>query len=141
MLVRLLYTSQCDEIRPELLDAILLRSRERNPALGITGILCHGGSVFLQALEGGRDSVNRLYNRIAQDPRHRDVTLLRYEEIGERLFTGWSMGQVNLSRVNASLLLKYGERAELEPRGLSGAASMAMLQELIATASVVCRNT
>jgi hypothetical protein len=49
------------------------------------------------------------------------------------------MGLVNLERVNASLLLKYSESATLDPYGVSGMASMALLGELMATASIVGR--
>lgn len=140
MLVRLLYASRCDALTPEMIDSILANSREHNPALGITGILCHGGHVFMQVLEGGRDVVNTLYNRICRDDRHRDVTLLHYEEISERRFAGWTMGQVNLSRLNPSLLLKYGERPVLDPYSVSGRVSMALLEDLIATAAIVGRT-
>lgn len=140
MLVRLLYASRCDALTPEMIDSILANSREHNPELGITGILCHGGHVFMQVLEGGRDVVNTLYNRICRDERHRDVTLLHYEEISERRFAGWTMGQVNLSRLNPSLLLKYGERPVLDPYSVSGKVSMALLEDLIATAAIVGRT-
>ena len=139
MMVRLLYASRADAVSPDMIDAILAQSRAHNPVLGITGILCHGGEVFMQVLEGGRDVVNRLYNQIAADPRHRDVTVLHYEEIAERRFSGWTMGQVNLARVNPSVVIKYSERPQLDPFCVSGRASMAMLEELIATASIVCR--
>ena len=140
MLVRLLYASHADTVGPDLIESILHQSRTHNPELGITGILCHGGDVFMQVLEGGREVVNRLYNQIAADPRHRDVTMLFYEEIAERRFSGWTMGQVNLTRVNPSVVLKYSERPVLDPFCVSGRASMAMLEELIATASIVCRT-
>ncbi len=73
----------------------------------------------------------------AADKRHLDVVLLSYEEIGERRFAGWSMGQVNLSRLNPSLLLKYSETAVLDPYAVSGKVSMALFEELVATASIV----
>jgi hypothetical protein len=50
------------------------------------------------------------------------------------------MGQVNLAKVNPALLLKYGERAELNPFQGSGHATLALLDELIATALVVSRG-
>lgn len=141
MLVRLLYASRAKApLTPEVIDAILQASRKANPAAGITGLLCHSGDVFMQVLEGGREAVSALYNRIANDPRHTDVILLRYEEITERRFAGWSMGQVNLARVNPAILLKYSTKAELDPYAGCGQASMAMLEELIATASIVSRN-
>ncbi len=139
MLVRLMYASRAtDSINQEALASILKKSRQNNPATGVTGVLCYSEGLFLQLLEGGRLPVSQLYNRIANDPRHRDVMLLSYEVIGERKFAGWSMGQVNLSHLNASLLLKYSETATLDPYAVSGAVSMALFNELVATASVVC---
>ncbi|MBI3380940.1 MAG: BLUF domain-containing protein [Aquabacterium sp.] len=140
MLVRLLYASRAAEaLTPEAVDGILAVSRKDNPALGITGLLCYSGDIFMQVLEGGRDAVSQLYNAISHDPRHRDVVLLDYEEITERRFAGWTMGQVNLARVNPSILLKYSERPVLDPYAVSGKVSIALLEELIATASIVSR--
>jgi hypothetical protein len=140
MLVRLLYASRCKTPGTDTIETILRQARETNPRLGITGLLCHGGEVFMQVLEGGRDAVNALYRKIAQDERHSDVTLLHYEEISERRFSSWTMGQVPISRINQSVLLKYGERAELDPYAVSGAASAALLEELIATAAILGRG-
>jgi Sensors of blue-light using FAD len=141
MLTRLMYASRAVEaVRPELLNAILKKSTQNNPAVGITGLLCFSGEIFLQVLEGGRLPVNNLYNRIAQDPRHTNVMLLSFEEIEERSFANWSMGQVNMNRLNPALLLKYSETAELNPYAVSGKVSMALLTELVATASVVCSS-
>ena len=44
---------------------------------------------------------------------------------------------VNLEQVNPSLLLKYSETATLDPYGVSGTASMALLHELMARASIL----
>ncbi|KQW38855.1 BLUF domain-containing protein [Rhizobacter sp. Root404] len=139
MLVRLMYASRATEtVRPEVLNAILKKSTHNNPAVGVTGVLCFSGEIFLQVLEGGRGQVSKLYNRIAQDPRHQEVVLLSYDEIDERSFAGWAMGQVNMSRLNPALLLKYSEAAVLDPYAVSGKVSMALFNELVATASVMC---
>lgn len=140
MLVRLLYASRAAEpVTHDLIEAILQSSRKHNPASGITGVLCYGGEVYMQVLEGGRDAVNALYNKIVRDERHRDIALLHYQEVAERKFSGWTMGQVNLAKVNPSLLLKYSDRPVLDPFAASGRASMALLEELIATAQIVGR--
>ncbi|MBP6897701.1 MAG: BLUF domain-containing protein [Pseudacidovorax sp.] len=139
MLVRLLYASRAVDVSPGALDSILSTGRAHNMASGITGILCYGGGVFLQALEGGRTAVNALYAHILRDPRHKDVVLLHYEEIQERRFGGWTMGQVNLNKLNASTVLKYSERPELDPYAVSGKVSLALLEELMATAAIVGR--
>jgi hypothetical protein len=140
MLVRLLYASRSVEpIDTALIDSILAQSRRRNPSVGITGILCQSGEVFMQVLEGGRTAVNQLYNQIVRDDRHKDVVILQYEEVAERRFAGWTMGQVNLAKVNPATLLKYSETPALDPYQMAGTASMALLEELIATAQIIGR--
>lgn len=138
MLVRLMYASRANPaVDQDELIAILRKSKANNPSLGVTGVLCFSEGIFLQALEGGRSAVNKLYNRIASDSRHTQVELLSYEEIGERRFAGWSMGQVNIARLNPALMLKYSERPTLDPYAVSGAVSMSLFEELMATASIV----
>lgn len=139
MLVRLLYASRAVDTKPEAIETILAQSRQFNPASGITGILCYGGGIFLQAIEGGRNAVSDLYGHIQKDVRHKDVVLLHYEEISERRFGGWTMGQVNMEKINSSILLKYAEKPELDPYSTSGAVSMALLEELMATACIIGR--
>ena len=140
MLVRLLYVSRdIDKNAQGAIESILEASRGHNISNGITGILCYGGDVFLQAIEGGRGAVNTLYNHIAKDARHKDVVLLHYQEIRERRFGGWTMGQVNLSKLNTSIVLKYSERPEFDPYAVSGDVSLALLEELMATASIIGR--
>jgi Sensors of blue-light using FAD len=140
MLVRLLYVSRlADPTKPEVIDGILSDSRKHNPELGITGILCYGAGIFLQAIEGGRSQVSELYNHICKDKRHKDVVLLDFQEILERRFGGWTMGQVNLAKLNTSIVLKYSERPELDPYAVSGKVSLALLEELMATASIIGR--
>lgn len=139
MLVRLLYASRATDPAQTAIEDILNCSRQYNPGRGITGILCYGGGIFLQAIEGGRAAVSDLYGHIQRDARHKDVVLLHYEEITERRFGGWTMGQVNMSKINASILLKYAEKPELDPYSVSGKVSLALLEELMATASIIGR--
>jgi hypothetical protein len=140
MLIRLLYVSRAvNKDGAGVIDSILASSRSHNLGNGITGVLCYGGGVFLQAIEGGRNAVNKLYNHIVSDARHTDVVLLHYEEITERRFGGWTMGQVNLAKLNTSIVLKYSEKPEFDPYGVSGLVSLALLEELMATASVIGR--
>lgn len=139
MLVRLLYASRAVNPDANAIEDILTKSRQYNPTCGITGILCYGGGIFLQAIEGGRMPVSELFKHIQNDTRHKDVVLLHYEEISERRFGGWTMGQVNMSKINTNILLKYAEKAELDPYAVSGKVSLALLEELMATASIIGR--
>ncbi len=140
MLIRLLYASRAAKpLTAKLVASILTQCQKKKPARGVTGVLCYSDDVFLQVLEGGRDEVCETFNAIVRDDRHTQVRILSFEEIRERRFGGWSMGQVNTAKVNASLLLKYAEKAELNPFAVSGPVSMSLLEELIATASVMGR--
>ena len=142
MLVRCLYASRpSGPLSASLLDQILEQSRRNNPLKGITGLLCFTSDIFVQVIEGGRGEVCELYNAIVRDSRHRDVRLLVYEEIPERYFANWTMGQVNIESVNPAVLLKYFARAELNPFESSGKATMALLLELIATGAIANRGT
>lgn len=137
MLVRLMYASRARTALTDAdLTAILRSSREHNPAEGLTGVLCYTEGVFIQVLEGGRDAVNARYKRIVEDERHAAVTLLGYEEIDERAFAGWSMGQVNLHRLNAALLLKYSATGRLDPYAMSGRAMAALFREMCASGAI-----
>jgi hypothetical protein len=67
------------------------------------------------------------------------VVLLHFEEILERRFGGWSMGQVNLTKLNHATLLKYSEKPELDPYAIPGKVSLALLEDLAATAAICGR--
>lgn len=139
MLVRLLYASRATEkIDESVIRNILETSRKSNPDEGITGVLCVCQSgLYLQALEGAREKVNGLYSRILADARHTDVTLLAYDEITERRFPGWSMGRVDLTKVNPVVVLKYSETPRLDPMALSGAVAHRLLEDLMEAAAIV----
>ncbi|MBU6320367.1 MAG: BLUF domain-containing protein [Alphaproteobacteria bacterium] len=140
MLVRLLYASRADgPVASSTLDAILAQCRQNNPALGVTGLLVVADEVFMQVLEGGREEVCELYNQIVRDERHKQVRILTFEEISERKFGAWTMGQVQGGRINRALILKYFKRPEIDPFDMSGGATMSLLLDLVATASIVSR--
>ena len=141
MLVRLMYASRAQAALTDGdLAAILKASRENNPAEGLTGLLCFSEGVFVQVLEGGRNAVNARYKRIVEDPRHHDLILLGYEEITERAFPGWTMGQVNLHRLNPAMLLKYSETGRLDPHAMSGAAMGALFREMCASGAIAASS-
>lgn len=140
MLVRLLYCSRAADTGAQAVEAILAQARQHNPVTGITGILCYGDGIFLQCIEGGRMQVSALFGTIQADRRHKDVALLHFEEIAERRFGGWAMGQVNLSKLNQTIILKYSETPELDPYSVSGRMSLALLEDLAATAAICGRG-
>lgn len=141
MLVRLMYVSRAaPAVDADELHTLLKQCRANNPKTGITGVLCFADGIFLQVLEGGRGAVNRLYNRIVADARHREVELLAYEEIDQRRFAGWAMGQVQMAGLNPAVLLKYSAGATLDPYALPGRVSLALLDDLVDAAAIACER-
>ena len=140
MLVRCLYASQAvTPLREPLIETILEQSRRNNPRRGVTGLLCYSGDVFIQVLEGGRDGVCDLFNTIVRDARHQGVRILLFEEIPARKFADWTMGQANIGKASQTILLKYSEKPQLDPFVGSGAATMALLNELLESGAITSR--
>ena len=68
MQVRMLYVSRAVGPQTTTVTAsILAKAQASNAADGICGVLCQGQGLYLQALEGERGAVNRLYARIVAD--------------------------------------------------------------------------
>ena len=91
-MLQIIYISTArPELPAEAIDEILSVSRRNNHADGITGLLLYVGYRFLQALEGEPHRVQRAYERIKADPRHRAVVMLSSYEVTARSFGDWSM--------------------------------------------------
>ena len=81
-------------------DRIIQSSRRWNPENGITGLLVFGSGIFFQWLEGPRDTVTSLMERLRTDPRHENVVALtETEEVRERLFPNWDMELVTTTDI------------------------------------------
>lgn len=138
MLVRLLYASRTIDAPEQTVAQILAAARDKNLQRGVTGVLVCGGPVFLHVLEGNRRAVSDLFGHIQRDPRHTDIELLSLQDISERRFGAWALGVVNVGQINASTLLKYSEVPELDPYSVPGATSLALMEDLVATAAITC---
>jgi Sensors of blue-light using FAD len=112
----------------ELTD-LLARARANNTRLGLTGMLLYDDGSFLQTLEGEREPLFTLYERILSDPRHTDITKLLEREIVEREFGDWKMGFASVARLGVPL---PGYSEFLQNRGdgaLSGNQALRVLRQ------------
>jgi hypothetical protein len=91
---------------------ILTTARKFNASQEITGMLLYRTGYFIQALEGEADRVKALYEKIANDPRHKNVLLIYNNPIQKRAFGDWSMGFKNLADVDADKLEGYTDFLE-----------------------------
>lgn len=81
-----------DELTEDALLELLSASQKRNAGKAITGLLLHSDGNIIQVIEGPRDATNELYKKIANDSRHRGVTLMSSRGIEKRDFPEYKMG-------------------------------------------------
>ena len=110
---RLIYKSKSiARLNRESIDAITLKSLENNADAAIGGILLCIGDSFLQVLEGPFSDVNRIFMKIARDPRHTDVELIIFHAIDKRMFHQWDIKSIGIfshdSAELAALKEQYG---------------------------------
>ena len=86
--------------------------------------------MYLQVLEGERGAVNRVYAKIVVDSRHKDVTMLLFEEIAQARFAGWSMALVDLSDDDPMVGLGH---PEFDPYQATGPMALTLIDDLIAS--------
>ncbi len=58
------------------LQQLLIKARQNNKKLGITGMLLFHEGSFIQALEGKKELVEKLYEKIGQDQRHSETKVI-----------------------------------------------------------------
>ena len=76
-LIHLIYASVAtQEFGAEQLTFLLQQSREPNVRASLTGMLLYSDGNFFQVLEGEPEEVDKLYEKLQQDKRHAQITLI-----------------------------------------------------------------
>ena len=135
MLIRVIYVSTA--VGPQtstMTNAILKNAQAWNQANGITGVLCQGQGVFLQAIEGERRTVTQLYSRIFADQRHTNVEMIHCESIAKRRYENWSMAHVSLSDIDPETKIEW---PEFDPYSVTGLLVLARIDDLLASGTVI----
>ncbi|MEZ6002540.1 MAG: BLUF domain-containing protein [Planctomycetota bacterium] len=107
-------SSAVNEFDRQSLLELLSKARSRNSDRGVSGMLLYHEGNFLQILEGRKEDVYEVFDRISKDPRHKDVIRLIEDEIETRSFPDWSMGFCELGDLNPnqiegfSTILQHG---------------------------------
>ncbi|CAE7508177.1 bluF [Symbiodinium pilosum] len=103
-LMQLMYKSVINEgefSAKGVVDQIVPQAMVQNAKNGITGWMLYNDrtSVVYQVLEGKPESIEKLWERISQDPRHHVVTeSVRRRAIPQREFANWSMAMNEVER-------------------------------------------
>lgn len=100
--------------------AILVKSQTNNQRVGVTGALMFNAGCFAQVLEGSQSAVEEVFERIQQDQRHSDVSLLAFDPAPSRAFENWSMGFVGASVTDAARYQNLAETSGYDPARMTG---------------------
>jgi hypothetical protein len=114
----------------EAIASILAASQRNNARLNVTGALMFNAGCFAQVLEGPRTAVEDTFEKIQQDERHGDVSLLAFDPAPARAFENWSMGFVGASVSDAA---RYGAMVSdsgFDPARMTGEALFEALHRL-----------
>lgn len=104
-LIQLAYvSSSAGLLTLDEIAAILLKSREKNARLAITGMLLYRSGNILQVIEGESEIILKLFAVIKLDERHRGIIQLYKKPITERDFPDWTMGFYDLKAEAATYL-------------------------------------
>lgn len=134
MLYSLVYVSSAVSLfSPAALLALLEQSRANNARVDVSGILLYKEGNTMQLLEGERDAVLALYERIARDPRHRGLLRLLEGPIETRQFADWSMAFHDLGAPEAQALPGYSEFLNTPLTGAEFAGNPTRCQKLLLT--------
>jgi len=73
------------------LGKIARQANLTNRSLGVTGCLVYQDGFFMQILEGRSEVLSALFEKIKQDPRHKNVQLVTEGKAQSRIYADWSM--------------------------------------------------
>lgn len=130
-LIRLVYASQFalpfnEQDAEDIIAVSIINNRKHD----ITGVLCYSNYYYLQCLEGGRDEVNHLYQKIIMDKRHVRPVILMYQEILHRQFDDWYMGHIPAMNISGGMVLKYSRERQFNPYSMTPQSAYEFLVEL-----------
>ncbi len=116
---RLIYASHIapvclDDLKTALVS-IVTSSIPANRKARITGLLIAHKGWFVQALEGPKPAVEKLFASIAADPRHHHALPITQGEVEGRLYEQWSMCTRVLTTNDEAVLSALNPRITFDP--------------------------
>ena len=111
----------------ELLD-LLTQARQKNALHHVTGMLLYHEGTFIQAIEGEKEDLEKIFNSIQLDFRHRNIIKLITGKIAERVFPNWSMGFSSVDAETFELIEGYLNPANKNFIGDSNHATTSILK-------------
>lgn len=137
MLNRMIYISTAvGPITTTVTGTILRSAQAYNAANGITGVLCQGRGVYLQVLEGEKNRIESLYERIVLDKRHNNLALRQQQDVNRRRYGSWAMAHVDMSHLEDHQV-GHSHQITFDPYLATADDVMAKIDALIAAGKVM----
>lgn len=84
------------ELKDRALRTMLVNAKKFNRENDVTGCIFINHEKVIQLIEGEKNTIDQLYNRILKDTRHQQIETLLEKEIYTRSMQDWSMAVYNL---------------------------------------------
>ncbi|KZN69223.1 BLUF domain-containing protein [Pseudoalteromonas luteoviolacea] len=98
-LIELIYVSTvATPLNDDELELLRRQCAAANQLQGISGMLLYDRHHFMQVIEGDKQKVEQLFERIKKDHRHHDISALICNPIEQRNFRRWAMGLIDLDK-------------------------------------------
>ncbi len=108
------------DVIADQIHTILAASQANNARVDVTGALMFNSGCFAQVLEGPQASVEATFERIQQDSRHSDVSLLDFSKTTQRYFPNWSMAFVGASQGDRTKFAAIANESGFDPSKMTG---------------------
>ncbi|WP_414491004.1 BLUF domain-containing protein [Stenotrophomonas maltophilia] len=119
------YASQAAEgLSIDRLKALVADAARFNKLAGVTGVLLHDGTRFVQYFDGPEDGVASVYERVLQSASHTDVVELARGRVSTRQFPYWSMHQLPADQLLVGRLARadWSRFKRSQPEEIAGSA-------------------
>ena len=131
MHARFAYASHACATAEDDIPGILAWSRQANPELGVTGVLCFLDGVYMQYIEGEETALEALFSSIRKDARHHDVTLLERRAVPRRAFSEWVMSLLEWDDKTRNVFRSFSPGKNLSPFASDPSTSAPLVRALI----------
>ena len=132
MVVQLIYISTPVGTTIDKIDNFMMGASERNIIKNITSIILVTPMHYIHCIEGDRHEVSKLYNKLVNDPRHTDCTILRLNEMPHREFSEFSAEISNLTEFDTDSINTVCLAGHINPCTITSSHAMTLLRRVAA---------
>ena len=134
MLVQLIYISIPEQGCSDSIAAAVQEIKGRMTDSGVNTVMLANDHFFLQLIEGPRDQVSQLFSTVANDPRHTNVNLVRFQEIRRPEFSGCNVLYLHNDESCQDHIAEACSISELTMEKVTGAVASSIIRRAVAVA-------